>query len=1008
MSSNDVQPPAQPALAALPLVGRSVEMELLRSLLNDGEMRRGRTIFLSGEPGIGKTRLGEELARDATSRGWTVALGRAYAVESGVPFAPFADALTPILRAMPPAMLATHSRGGSAELGMLFPALVAEGVGDRPPAISGDSAELKTRLFWTLLQFMIRFSEKAPLLIVLENLQWTDPSSLELLHFTARQLGNARIAILCTYGAVDRDAAPMLKATEESLVSVGVASALRLAGLQPSATAELLRRVFGTSEDTVREFAAMLHGSTRGNPLFLQQTIRSLVGSGRLQHRDGTWQGWELEDLQLPAYIRDLFLARLDRLGSPARSVADLAAVLGVRASHDLLRAVCELSTEDLLVAIAELRRADILVESADASGIVYDFTHPLLRETAHGELGQARARMLHARVAECMERFYGAAALLHSNELSYHLVRSDARELQPKAIVFLRAAGRDATSRYAYREASSYLETALELSTRAENVAGLSADLVEELARAKQHSGDYRSALKLWEQAQRGARGSQALPRLAEIERHLGNLHYLQGRFVEARAHYDMGIAAARQSHDESALARLLTSKATSLEAVGDTSAQASALQDALAIAERQHDTKLLARVHRASALFYLWTCIPEQAKVHAQQALEFARANGEPAEAWSAHWALGVLSALTGDIAATKHHVKEARIIADDLHSPVFHLRLDEIEIEFKSATGDWLSAAEQAAHSVSLARALEQRTLLPRLLVYSGILALGQGRVEMGKQYLDEAWELSGAANPDERKDDVHTLMRVYTGMAIYHLTMREHDKVIQCGAIGLSLADRSGYAAWAVHRLLPTMLEALMWKQDFELADFYCNRLLRESERVGHRVGLLFAEVGSAISAMLRGTTQPLLDRVIAAADQIEALPLPYDAARLRCEIARRYVELGDRRNALKQLNLAFEVFTQLGAASDIEKVKTHLRELDSRPRVRGTTDGPGVLSPREREILQLVAQNKSNKEIAKVLSCASRNVGKHLENACRKLGVHSRHEAAQVARTRELL
>src|SRR5206468_6303799 len=136
-----------------------------------------------------------------------------------------------------------------------------------------------------------------------------------------------------------------------------------------------------------------------------------------------------------------------------------------------------------------------------EGQDIVYDFTHPLLRETVHGELGHARARMLHARVAECMEKYYGADALAHASELAYHFVRSDARELDPKAITFLRAAGAHAAARHAHREAASYLQTACELADRGEVNQELRADLIEELARAKQNSGDYRNALALWEQ---------------------------------------------------------------------------------------------------------------------------------------------------------------------------------------------------------------------------------------------------------------------------------------------------------------------------------------------------------------------------------------------------------------------------------------------------------------------------------------------------------------------------
>ncbi len=1008
MHSNDSHQTAQASLAPFPLVGRAMELGVLHSLLDDAERGRGRTVFLSGEPGIGKTRLSEELAREAARRGWVVAVGRAYAVESGVPYAPFADAFLPILRALPPATLATLSRGGAAELALLFPALPTDAPIGRPSVVIGDAAELKTRLFWTFLQFLLRYAEKTPLFIVLENLHWTDPSSLELLHFIARQLGGARVAILCTYSSADRESSQVLRATEQSLVGVGLATTQQLVGLPPNVMTELLRRVFGTTEETVREFAVMLYGSTRGNPLFVEQTIKSLVSSGRLRQRDGSWHGWELDDLQLPEYIRDLFLARIQRLSPAARAVAELAAVVGVRVSHDLLRAVCERPADELFTAIAELRRADILLESTDAADIVYDFTHPLLRETVHGELGQARARMLHARVAGCMEEYYGSTALAHASELAYHFVRSDARELDQKAIAFLRAAGAHAASRHAHREAASYLQAAFELSQRREGDQELRADIIEALALAKQNSGDYRSALALWEQAQRNASAAHALPRIAAIERRLGNLHYLQGRFVEALAHYDMGIAAAERSHDDLALARLLTSKTTSLEAIGDTKAQATALRDALEIAERRHDAKLLARVHRASALFYLWIGVPNQAASHAMHALEFARASGEPAEAWSAHWSLAVLSALTGDTVATKHHFVEARRIADELHSPVLHLRVDEIEIEYKSATGDWNSAVEQAARSISLARALEQRTLLPRLLVYTGILSLGRGRIEEGKEYLDEGWALSGAAHPDNRSGDVHTLVRAYAGMAIYHLTMGDYDEAMRCGLIGLSIADRSGYAPWTVHRLLPTMIEALLWKQDFALADFYCKRLRYDSERVGQRVGVLFADVGDAMVAMLRGTTQSLLARVIVAADKLEAVPLAFDSARLRLEIARRHVELGDRESAIRQLNRAFEVLTRLGATGEIERAKLQLRELDARPRTRVAKAGSPLLSPREKEILHLVLQHKTNKDIAKILGCAHRNVGKHLENACRKLDAHNRHEAAEMARTRQLI
>jgi DNA-binding CsgD family transcriptional regulator len=180
------------------------------------------------------------------------------------------------------------------------------------------------------------------------------------------------------------------------------------------------------------------------------------------------------------------------------------------------------------------------------------------------------------------------------------------------------------------------------------------------------------------------------------------------------------------------------------------------------------------------------------------------------------------------------------------------------------------------------------------------------------------------------------------------------------------------------------------------------------LRHDSERVGQRIGVIHAEVGEAMSAMLRGTTQPLLDKVIEAVEKMDTIPLAFDAARLRMEIARRHVELGDRESAIRQLNHAFETLSRLGAANELERAKAQLRELDVRPRSPRMSTGAALLSPREKEILRLVLQHKSNKEIATVLGCAHRNVGKHLENACRKLDSHNRHEAAERARMSELI
>ncbi|MDQ6829535.1 MAG: AAA family ATPase, partial [Gemmatimonadota bacterium] len=452
---------------ALPLVGRAAELTTMREALASAKAGRGSTAIVYGESGIGKTRLVTALAEVAAREGWSVSLGRAYPMEAGVPYACFADALLPLLRSLDAASLATLTRGGSAELAYLFPAVAsagaasAAGAGPRGAlrdALTDSPAEFKSRLLWNFAQFLGRFAAKQPMLIVLENLQWADASSLELLHFTARQIGRERILILCTYNETERDLNPGLKTVESSLVAQRAATVHHLEPLSPAAVDELLADAFGARAAVRREFAALLYGWTRGNPFFIEETLKALVSSGRLYQRNSEWFGWEVSNLGLPRSIRDAVAARLGQLSVEARALAELIAVIGTRAGYGTLRVLQGAGDALLLTAIDELRRNAIVIESEEEGQAVYDFTHPIVRDTLNAGLGVARAKVLHAAIAEGLEKVYGTRASAHADQLAYHYARADARQLVPKAVTYLTTAGRQALAQYANREAADYL----------------------------------------------------------------------------------------------------------------------------------------------------------------------------------------------------------------------------------------------------------------------------------------------------------------------------------------------------------------------------------------------------------------------------------------------------------------------------------------------------------------------------------------------------------------------
>jgi predicted ATPase/DNA-binding CsgD family transcriptional regulator len=1001
------------AFGTLPLVGREVELQSLTRVLDGAERGASSTIFLSGDGGIGKTRLAETVVKDATRRGWATAVGRAYPVETGVPYALFSDALLPTLKALDEATLAVLSRGGEAELARLFPALDLKAA-QRAQA-RGDATDLKARILWNFSQFLGRLASKRPLLIVLENLQWADASSLELLHFVARQLPSQRIAILCTYNEAQRESNATLASTERSLVGLGVASVLQLSPLSRGESDALLAYVFGVEPANLRGFATALYERTRGNPFFTDEMLKSLVDSGRLRREEGRWTGWDITELDLPHTVRDAIVARLERLSPSSRTVADLAAVFGSRVSYAVLGVVSELSEPALVAAIDELRRERVLVDADCSDDLCYDFTHPTLQATLYAELGKARARLLHGRIAVALEQLYGAHADAHADELAVHFSRAGSPESAPKAARYLAGAGRSALSRYASREAETYLAAALDLIDRdthtdpAKRSSDDVATVVEDLARAKQRNGEYDAARALWQRALDHARACDDAARIGSIERRVGLASFWAGRPDDAFAHYAAALAAAARAGDERLAARVRIAQAGAYQELGRADDALRELGEALAIAERSNNAGMLARIHRALMQLHMFIGRAAEARAHGERAIAYAGSSGERAVEWSAHWGIAVLSGLTGNTTELARHVREAERIAEDLASPVLAAWTSEVSIEYASGIGDWQSGLALAERTIPIARAVGSRTLLPRLLVWTGLMHLGRGELETARALFEESWALSNAADAAHRSVDVHTAVPAHIGMAAYALATNDWRRAIELGEAGVALADKSGYVIWAIHRLIPIIIEAALWLQDFERTQRYGDRLRRDSAQMGHALGLAWATASDALVARLRDKDVPrAVELLRAAADELDAVPFVFDAARIRRNLAQLLAGLGDRDGATRELRLAHDVFSRIGAEMELNAARDQLRELGARPPARVLVEGAGALTGREREIAQLVAARKSNKEIGAALGISARTVSTHLSNVFAKLGVTSRGELTDRVREDDVL
>ena len=998
-----------------PLVGRSAELALLTKTIEEAATGAGRSVFIVGEGGIGKTRLAATAAERAARHGWTTAIGRAYPVESGVPYALFSDALLPLLQRLDPAALAVLTRGASTDFGHLFPALRTAAPRDGGSA-GADPSEIKARLLWSFTQFLSRLSAKQPLFIVLENLQWADASSLELLHFVARQIESQKIVLLGTYNETERDSNPILRTTEQSLLGLGLLTVHRLTPLNESDIEELLEQMFGADRGVTRHFSAMLYEWTRGNPFFVEETLKSLVDSRALTSADGRWSGWEMETLRLPSTIRDVLKARIDRLSLNARTVANLAAVIGTRAQYDTLAKVSGLSEQEIVAAIDELLGQRILAETG-AGDIFYDFTHPLLQQVIYTELGQARARLLHATIAEALESLYGETAISHADELALHFARAHSQSLARKAVRYLHAAGRAALEKYANREAADYLTAALEHLDRDPTLSDAPRDdILTTLARTRQRLGEYEVAMALWERARAEAAERGDRRTLADIEHRMGLASYWSGNYAGALAHYEAGLAEGTRA-DPMTRVRLRLAKGIVLQDLGRLVEAQSEVEAALESAAESgvDNNSLLSRAHRALLLLYAWTGPLDLAREHGRQALAHAARSGQRMLEWTAHWGMALLDGVSGDAPGVVFHIKESERLADQMRSPILPLWSAELSVQYFSVVGDWDSAIETAERTIALAKSLNQRMLLPRLYVWSGLIYLWRGSDVKAKEYFDLAWKLAGGEKTGslegagERALDVSSVVPAHLGLASYHLAMGNPREAVRVGEAGLAIADRTGYVVWSLQWLLPVIGEAALTARDFDRAAMHLARMRKDAGQLNHRLGLAQADACEGLLAWFRDHEPrraiPLLRSSVQA---LEEIPFPPQAAKIRRRLAGALIEVGEREEGLRELRKAHDVLARLGATTELSGTREEMRERGVRPPPKTVVTGAAGLTGREIEIARMVAARKSNKEIGGALQISARTVSTHLSNIFLKLGVASRGELADFVRQNGLL
>jgi DNA-binding CsgD family transcriptional regulator/tetratricopeptide (TPR) repeat protein len=981
------------------MVGRDEELARLDEALADAAGRRGRTVVIGGEAGIGKTRLVSAVAQSADQRQFTVLTGACLPPASGsVPYGPFVEWLRALVRSVDPGRVPALLGPARDEIGRLLPEIsrtdqaASAGEGDR----AGSS-----RLLEAVLTVVERLATQAPVLIAIEDVQWADEGTLALSAFLSRNLRETPVVLLVTVRTDELYAGVPVGRWLAEIDLDDWVDRMELKPLEPAQVIALVRALPGASASGDALDAIVERGG--GNPFYVEQ----LAATG------------EDSRTALPHRLRDVLAARLADHPEPTRDLLRSASAAGRRVDDPLLAAVLHLPEETIAGALRPAIASGILVEVVGPDGRTggYAFRHALLAEVAYDTLLIGERVRLHAAYGEELERRgeIGGERVTPA-ELAHHWVA--ARDAN-RAIPALVQAGLDAERVYAFREALRDYGSALDIWDRSDT-SPQGVDRIVVLQRAAECavlSGAYERAVRLGREAIAAAEADAAVDGRSDPVR-LGTLHDRLRWF---------------------------------LWEAGDRAAAEAAVEEALRLIPASPPSSTRARTIAQAAGLRLFSGDPIAAGRLAREAIEVARSADATSEEAFALGILGWSEAVTGDVDAGVSTYRKALTLAERLGG-VEGIALGHANL---AALLDRVGRAEDA-----LAAAIEGYGLARRLGVartYGGALLATAARAQF---YLGR-WDVAadsvakglGLDPAGPAAASLHTVQaRLYTDRGRFddaqsHVEAAarlpapadgRHRTALAGAVVELAAArGRLAPVRAAIDDLLSADAPAILADPDACLAVWSGLRaeadaavIARASERsaaldeiearageaaavldqtegavaldayVTTIVDLSRAEIGRA-----RGASDP--ERWHAAAEAWDRLMRPAFVAYARYRTAEAIIgRRGDRSVATSHLREAHDIATRLGAEplrGEIGRLARHARiTVDESRGVDEAVADPLGLTEREAEVIRLVAAGRSNQQIADELFITRKTASVHVSNILGKLGVANRVEAAVVA------
>ncbi len=968
---------------AIDFIGRQPELAVLTAALDDALAGRGQMVMLAGEPGIGKTRLSQELASRAESLGAQVLWGWCYEHSGAPPYWPYVQPIRAYIEETDAEQLSSQLGSGGPAIAEIVPE-IREKLPDLGQSITVEPEQARFRLFDSVATFLKNAAQAKPLVFVVDDLHWADSSSLLMLEFLAREISATPILILGTYRDVEITASHSLSQLLGNLVRERHYRGVQLKGLTLQEVGEAVEASKGVNLSG--NVLQAIHSRTEGNPLFLNELVE-LVNPMDV-NEDRAWA-----DL-IPNGVRDAIGNRLNRLSPDCLQVLRKASVMGRAFDVSLLSSLDpDVGFDESLAALEEALGTRVIAESGPGE---FQFAHALIQEVLYDEISSIARLQTHAAIGTALERIHGSNLEAHAAEIARHFAEAGAALGLEKLAHYSLMAGERALSTHAYEDALTHFKQGL---------AARDIDLLREGAAPDEEAADLMFGLA---RAQSATGVGVQLAEASEIIKRAFEYYVASGSVHKAVAAAELRIAppafvlpgvtdlierALALVPDDSREAGRLLTRYGGILGVADLDFEGAhrALERAKTIAVRENDVGLeiqaLGYAALVSGLHVKW----QDSLSNGLRAIELDSGGHDNQTTGVRFWTAVTLLSL-GDLEAARPHALVLRNLAElQSTSRIFFGRSLGPIANLARLEGNWHAGRQHSD------RGLEVSPSDPTLLETRILLEYETGDPGKGSIFLDRLIEAVGRPGPDQFLACGRTSMAIAAASRITGLQDR------------LEVGDEAAQTVLSASNLSPRfVLNATIGSALLAVIKGDRTKAKKHYSDLQWQKGTM---VWAVISVdRLLGLLCQVMDNTAQAGAHFEDALVFCRKAGYRPELAWTCCDYadtllarkgdGDAAKAVSLLNESLSLSGDLGMGPLGQRVTSRLESVGQQSSQASTL--PDGLTQREVEILRLICGGKTDREIADELFISFRTVGNHVRNILNKTDTANRTEAATYA------